>query len=103
MDGEPQTEHTWPPLVIPTIACRQPIPLQVELREDGPGNDGGGSERRLDGVVEDLLEARRPQLARVKVPHWSPTSIIESSHLSIVSLTEGKFHEEQMSYALQGC
>lgn len=58
----------------PTIVCQQLLCLQVQLWEDGPGNDGVRSERSLDGVMEDLLEARGPQLARIGVPHWSPAT-----------------------------
>lgn len=86
----------------PTVARRQPIPLQVELWEDWPGNHGGWSEGRLDGVVEDLLEARRPQLARVEVPHRSPArthSVLGSFPLSVVILSEVIFfYQAQMSY-----
>lgn len=50
--------------------------------------------------MEDLLEARRPQLARVKVPHWSPArkySILGWFPPSVLILSEVIFRQAQMS------
>lgn len=52
--------------------CQWLLCLEVQLWEDRSRHYSVRPQRRLDGVMEDLLKARGPQLARIGVPHWCP-------------------------------